>query len=183
MGQAPGLRGFGSAADYEDCVIASLRPRLDHLVLRWVEAGQPLPDRDELAAVLTSAVPDAIPHSEYDRLLGPFYSSRGVMRLLNIPTRQALSDRRSRGTVLAASTSDDVWVYPAFQFDTRARGVRRELVPLLSALKPAPRWGAALWLVTPHPELGGVAPIDRAGDVDAAFVARLAAQYADAVSA
>lgn len=62
------------------------------------------------------------------------------MRVLGIPTKQALGDRRKRGTLLAARTSDGVWVYPAFQFDIAARQVRRDLVPLLSALKAAPRW-------------------------------------------
>jgi hypothetical protein len=167
---------------YEERVIASLRPRLDRLVTQWSESGRPLPDPDELAATLTSAVPGAVTHSDYDRLLGPFYSSAGVMRVLAVPTKQALGDRRRRGTLLAARTSDRVWVYPAFQFDLAARQVRRDLVPLLSALKAAPRWGAALWLVTSHPELGGKSPMSSLGDGKDDLVARLAAQYAGAVS-
>lgn len=176
------LHGDASKLAYEESVIASLRPRLDRLVTQWAESGRPLPDPDDLAETLTSAVPGAVTHSDYDRLLGPFYSSAGVMRVLGIPTKQALGDRRKRGTLLAARTSDGVWVYPAFQFDIAARQVRRDLVPLLSALKAAPRWGAALWLVTAHPELAGKSPMASLGQGRDDLIARLAAQYANAVN-
>ena len=130
------------------------------------------------------AVPQTSTLSEYDRLLGPFYSSTGVMNLLGIPTKQALDDRRTRGTLLAARTSDDAWVYPAFQFDAGARTVRPALKPVLAALKMAPRWGAALWLVTELPELGGRCPLKSVDSEDRTdLVCRLAAQYAQGVSA
>lgn len=120
--------------------------------------------------------------SEYAELLGPFYSSAGVMRLLKIPTKQALADRRGLGTVLAAQTDDGAWVYPSFQFDKVHARVRRELVPVLAALKDAPRWGAALWLVTEHPDLDGQAPLSVAQGENVARVAELAGQYTTAVT-
>lgn len=171
-------------ANYQDEVIASLRPRLSLIVSRMTEAGADLPAPEELAEVMAAAVPDATALSEYDKLIGPFYSSAGVMRLLGIPTKQALADRRRRGTLLAARTTDGVWVYPAFQFDVKTHSVRRSLVPVLTNLKGAPRWGAALWLVTDHDELGGRSPLKAAASSkDQNLVCTLAAQYAQAVAA
>ena len=177
--------GPATASDYEDEVLASLRPRLDAIVARLAAAGAPLPDPHELAETMAAAVPGATALSEYDRLIGPFYSSAGAMRVLGIPTKQALADRRRRGTLLAARTSEGVWVYPSFQFDLGARSVRSSLVPVLAALKPAPRWGAALWLTTEHEELGGRTPIAAASGSarDRELVCRLAAQYAQAIAA
>jgi hypothetical protein len=178
------LRGFATESDYEDSVMASLRPRLDLIVARLAESGAQLPDPDDLAEAMATAVPNTPTRSEYDRLLGPFYSSAGVMNLLGVPTKQALDDRRRRGTLLAARTSDDTWVYPAFQFDTKERTVRPALKPVLAALKTAPRWGAALWLVTELSELGGRCPLNAVEHGhDTSLVCRLAAEYAQAVSA
>ena len=178
------LSEFPAAFDYEDSVIASLRPRLDLLVTRLIASGSPLPDPEDVAAAMAAVLPDVSTRSEYDGLLGPFYSSTGVMRLLGVPTKQALDDRRKRGTVLAARTSDGVWAYPALQFDVKARSVRPELKPVLAALRTAPRWGAALWLVTGHPDLDGRPPLEAVSVVTTrALVRRLAAEYAQAVAA
>ena len=136
-----------------------------------------LPAPDELA--------DTTARSEYDRLLGPFYSSAGVMRVLGIPTERALAARHKRGTLLALPTSDGVLVYPAFQFDQQAHSVRRSLVPVLAQLKNAPRWGAALWLVTEHDDLEHRSPLiaAAAGPKDCKLVCRLAEQYSQAAVA
>lgn len=130
-------------------------------------------------------MPGATARSEHDRLLVPFYSSAGAMRALDVPTSQALADRRRRRNLLAALTSDGVWVYPAFQFDLNARSVRSELVPVLAELKTAPRWGAALWFVSAHEDLQGRTPqeVVAASDQDRHLVCRLAAQYAQGVGA
>jgi hypothetical protein len=106
------------------------------------------------------------------------------MRLLGIRTKQALDDRRRRGTILAARTADGVWAYPSFQFDVTARRVRPALAPVLVALKGAPRWGAALWLVTARDDLDGSSPevaVDGEGARDR--VVQLAQQYATAIAA
>lgn len=184
MGSSPSLHGYATEAEYEDRVITSLRPRLDVIVSRLAESGTPLPDPDDLAEAMASAAPTVSTRSEYDRLLGPFYSSTGVMNLLDVPTKQALDDRRKRGTLLAARTSDNIWVYPAFQFDAKARSVRPALKAVLAALKPAPRWGAALWLVTALPDLGGRCPLKAVEKPqDRGLVCQLAAEYAQAVAA
>lgn len=175
------LRGFESATAYEEAVISHVRTALDQKVSLLIDLGERLPTPEEMAEVMTAALPDAAAPHPYAQL-GPFYSSSGVTRLLRIPSKQALDDRRKRGTVLGAKTAEGTWVYPSFQFDIKKHQVRRPLVPVLSALKDAPRWGAALWLSTPHPDLGDQLPRD-AAKANTELVARLARQYVQAVTA
>lgn len=179
------MLGYASEAEYEDAVLEKLRPLLDEAVAGLAEAGTPLPEPGVLAHTLMSALPTATTMSAYDALIGPFYSSAGVMRLLRVPSKQALADRRTRGTLLAAQTSDGAWLYPAFQFDATAHAVRPELVPVLAELKTAPRWGAALWLVTEHPDLDSHRPVDAAKASPSVRdrVCALAAEYRQAHAA
>lgn len=167
---------------YEDQVLADVRTALDAHLASWTRLGVKLPEPEELAQALTAGLPDAPPSANsYASLIGPFYSSAGVRRVLNIPSKQALDDRRQRETILAARTEDDVWVYPAFQFDVRNRCVYARLAPVIAALKGAPRWGSALWLTTAHSELGGVTPIDASKKrAQLQLVITLAEQYATA---
>jgi hypothetical protein len=178
------LHGCASADEYGDAVLSQVRSLLEERLARLLDAGQSLPAPEDLARSMAAGIPDAGAAPGYPDLLGPFYSSSGVARLLGIPTKQALDDRRRRGTVLAARTADGMWVYPAFQFDPVTRRVRAGLVPVLAALKTAPRWGAALWLRTPHPDLEDRAPEEVAEDAPRRdFVVGLAAGYAQAISA
>jgi hypothetical protein len=161
--------------------MSHVRAALDAKVSLLVDLGEHLPDPEEMAEAMAAGLPDAATPHPYAEL-GPFYSSKGVMRLLRIRSKQALDDRRRRGTVLGAKTAEDAWVYPSFQFDVRRHQVRQSLVPVLAALKDAPRWGAALWLSTPHPELGEHLPRE-AANAHTDLVARLAQQYVHAVTA
>lgn len=175
------LRGFASASAYEEAVISHVRAALDQKVSLLIDLGERLPAPEDMAEAMTAALPDATAPHPYAQL-GPFYSSSGVTRLLRIRSKQALDDRRRRRTVLAAKTAEGIWVYPSFQFDVRQHQIHQALVPVLSALKDAPRWGAALWLSTPHPELGDRLPRD-AAKASAELVVRLARQYVQAVTA
>lgn len=173
-----------AGSSYIDLVLGSLRDGLTDRVTALVKAGIELPEPDQFAEELLAAAPVATSHSEYDRLLGPFYSSQGAMRLLQIRTNQELADRRTQGTVLAAMTRDEVWVYPAFQFDVEHHCVHPKLAPILNELKSAPRWGASLWLVTPNPDLDGARPVEAADDANQQnVVVELARQYAAAIAA
>ena len=174
--------GVADAAAYEALVLDRVRSILEEHLERLLSAGSPLPDPDDLADAMTAGIPDSSGASEYERLCGPFYSSAGVMRLLGIRTKQALDDRRRRGTILAARTADRVWVYPAFQFDVAHRRVKSDLVPVIGALKSAPRWGALLWLVTPQPRLGDRSPVDAASGDGAEQVVDLAQDYANSAA-
>lgn len=174
------LLGYRTQSEYEDAVVQQVRLRLDVKVAALIDIGAPLMKPADLADAMIAIIPDAAVEHPYTRM-GPFYSSKGVSRLLRIRTKQALSDRRERGTVLAAQTQDATWVYPAFQFDAKRGRVRPELVPVLAALRGAPRWGAALFLTTPNPELDGQAP-ERAAVERGDDVVLLAQQYLQAVT-
>lgn len=171
-------RGVPDAAAYEARVLDRVRSSLEEHLERLLASGNPLPDPDELADAMTAGIPDSSGPAEYERLCGPFYSSAGVMRLLGIRTKQALDDRRRRGTILAARTADQVWVYPAFQFDVVRRRVKPELAPVISALKSAPRWGALLWLVTPEVALDDRSPLESVAGDRVERVVDLARDYA-----
>jgi hypothetical protein len=185
-GSAPIIgHGFDVVSDYEDRVIQNLRPLLATHVSNLLRAGVPLPDASELVAAMAAGIPDVAAQHPFAALLGPFHSSASVRRMLRVPSKQALDDRRRRWTLLAAKTQERVWVYPAFQFDAPHARVHLWLRPLLHALRGAPRWGAAVWLVTEHPDLDGLSPQRAAalGTEDPQFIARLAQQYRVAVTA
>lgn len=106
----------------------------------------------EVAARLLAGVPEPSAWSA----LGPFYSTRGVCRILGGVTRQAVEERRRRHRIIALRTAEGGWVYPAFQFDER----NRPLAPIVAAhrrlvdsgMSP---WTAAATLLGPQTELGG----------------------------
>ncbi|MGH9139489.1 MAG: hypothetical protein ACRD0G_20960 [Acidimicrobiales bacterium] len=112
------------------------------------ELGEP----DDVAARMLATLPDRSPWND----LGPFYSTRGMARVLGDITRQAMDDRRRRRKIVALRTADDHWVYPAFQLDehneiigglTESWAILRE-----GGLED---WSAAATLVGPQPELDG----------------------------
>lgn len=99
---------------------------------------------------VTSPLPD---------LVGPVYTSGGVQSVLGI-SRQQLADRRQRGTIVAARTSDGRWVHPVYQFDdTGLRGDVREVLDVLRAGATPDPWTLTLWFPTDQAELGGVSPL------------------------
>ncbi len=94
------------------------------------------------------------PHMPADQDLstriGPVFDTNGVAAYLHASDTTA--------ALLELATSDGHRVYPAFQFtDT---GIDARFQPALAALATAPRWTAALWFVTPNPDLDGLTPLD-----------------------
>lgn len=63
-------------------------------------------------------------YSRWNEVLGPFYRTSQVTRVLGGISRQALDERRRRKTILAMKTKDGDWVYPTFQFDEHGRPIR-----------------------------------------------------------
>lgn len=117
----------------------------------------------EIAARMLEAVPFVAP-SPWNAL-GPFYSSAGAARLLGGVTRQAVDDRRRRRRIVAVRTSDDVWLYPAFQFDAAGRivdPIARAFALLVDG--GLDEWSAAASLVGPQPELAGRSIADHLRD-------------------
>jgi hypothetical protein len=116
-----------------------------------------LGDLDELAARMVSALPAQHP---YDEPLGPFYDTTGLVSWLGV-SRQAVSDRVRRGTLLACRTQDGHLVYPAWQF-ARDGAVRPGVVEAVGefARRGADGWSTALWLTTPSDVFGGQSAVD-----------------------
>lgn len=116
-----------------------------------------VPDGDvvEDARAMVAALPR---RSEYDELVGPFYDTAGARAVLGV-SRQAITQRAERGTLLRVLTRDGRALYPVFQVD--AGRVRPEVVTLLGALKAlddVDGWVRAAWFATPAESLGGKAP-------------------------
>ena len=120
---------------------------------------------EKLARRITAVVPVPSPVNE---LIGPFYRTDQMVRLLDI-SRQAVHDRTRKGGLLAAQTLEGTWVYPTFQFDGRhlvngLKAVLREF-----DLTETDRWAIAAWWVSPDTALTGQSPLEwiRAGrDLD-----------------
>lgn len=86
-----------------------------------------------------------------------------VLGLRGVHTREAASGLRSRGVLLgvAPSASTRSYLHPSFQLDP----VERRVVPVVAAVNRRlgaldDPWGVASWWVSPHPRLGGDAPMD-----------------------
>lgn len=107
---------------------------------------------DRVIALLPPAAPHAL-----DAEVGPFYDTPGVETLLGGVSKQAVEARRKKHTILAVKTVDGRWAYPTFQFT--GDGVDPALVPAIQAFRGAPAWSAALWFVTPNPDLDEVTPL------------------------
>ena len=78
-------------------------------------------------------------------------------------SKQAVDARRKKHTLLAVKTAGGRWAYPTFQFTGNA--VDPRLVPAIQAFRDAPAWSAALWFVTPNPDLDDATPLAWAREV------------------
>lgn len=141
---------------FVEAVTELLREALAQRLALYTREGHTLAEVgpvDELARRMLAAVPAP---SRWDNLLGPFYDTRGVARLLGGVSRQAVADRRERRTLLGLKTTDGVLVYPVFQFDER-----NEVLPGLAAVlqcfdsEAVEDWTLAGWLVSRQRALDG----------------------------
>lgn len=144
-----------------DEVTQRVRRGLEERVSAYTAHGRSLGEigsPEELARRMLEAVP--VP-SRWDDLLGPFYSTGQIGRLLGGVSRQALADRRERGTLLGLKTADGVIVYPTLQFDSRNQ-VLAGLSEVLQCFRGAEvdDWSLAGWLVSPLKALDGQSAVD-----------------------
>lgn len=151
------------------------------VLARWEASGVLAPPAGDLVDVAIRNLDNlvAVPNELADRI-GPFYDTNGVMHVLGDVSKQAIEDRRKRGKILAAKTSDRRWVYPTFQFI--GDQVDPWLLPAIKALASVPDWSRALWFVTPNDDLGGDTPlhwvrVQRNGEDVAASARRTAAEW------
>lgn len=89
-------------------------------------------------------------------LVGPFHDQAAVESLLGV-TEPEVGALRAAGSILALETADQVVVFPAWQF-VEGR-VDPRLVPVNVALRGQPAWSAALWWVTPNPDVDELTPL------------------------
>lgn len=139
-----------------DEVTQQIRQGLKERVSLFIAHGRSLGEigsPEELARRMLEAVP--VP-SRWDDLLGPFYSTGQVGRLLGGVSRQAVADRRERRTVLGLKTADGVMVYPTFQFDQHNQ-VLAGLPEVLQCFRgtEVDDWTLAGWLISPLKALDG----------------------------
>src|SRR5665811_987497 len=162
-----------SVEDYERSVLEELASGL-HIRVKAIEAaGVAALAPEDLAKRMLSLVPTPIRNPMAD-LVGPFYDTTGVQTLLDV-SKQAVSDRRKHGSVLAMRTGDGLWVYPVFQFE--ARRVKPELAGVLRVFRGHDGWTAGVWLTTRNDELEGRSPLEwLVHGLDQDLVLRLAAR-------
>lgn len=140
--------------------LASLvRERILDSEADWRAGGESLlslGDVGALARRLTASVPL---RSSWDDRIGPFYTTRSLSDKLGGLSRQAVLERRQRGSLLSMRTSDGVWVYPAWQlFDdgTPIPGLREVLRPF--TMQGVDGWNIAAWFESTFKQLGGESP-------------------------
>lgn len=99
---------------------------------------------------------------ELAETVGPFWSAAKVAAEFGGITRQALKQRRDRGTLLGVKSADGEIFYPISQF--RRSGGHIQVKPgqleILKALKGADAWSVAVLMHTPAPELDNATPLE-----------------------
>lgn len=139
-------------------LIAELRPRITEQVTALIANGGSLRDIgiEQVARRMIATLPSPLP---WDEQIGPFYTTPKVSELLRC-SRQAINDRVHRSTLLALRTSDDVLVYPMWQFDgDHVIAGFGEILAVFRGSSVDP-WLLASWLRAPQGILGERSVID-----------------------
>ena len=139
-----------------DSVAEHIRRALAGLAESYAKKGRSIRDlgtAQEIANRMLATVPAP---SDWDDLLGPFYSTSGVAQLLGGISRQAIAERRERHTLLGLRTVDGSYVYPVFQFNAHNE-VQPGLADVLQCFDPktVDEWTVAGWLVASQRSLSG----------------------------
>lgn len=87
--------------------------------------------------------------------IGPVFEAADLMEWRGV-SRHDVDELRESGGVLALLTSDEVWVFPAWQFDERG-DVREGVSEAMAALASGgmDTWTQALWFRGASPKLDG----------------------------
>ena len=129
----------------------------------WRSLRKEFSSPEELSDILLAQLPRRSP---WDAAVGPFYTTEQLMRLYKV-SRQAISDRLRRHTLLGLRTSDGQVLYPVFQF--RGREVINGLSKILSVVADAADdWTLASWLVVNQPtlEMSVIEALEKYGPTD-----------------
>ncbi|HLE69952.1 MAG TPA: hypothetical protein VJH87_09745 [Vicinamibacteria bacterium] len=141
---------------YAGQIVDQVREALEEMAESYAERGRTLAElgtAGEIAERMVATVPAP---SAWNEILGPFYSTPKLARILGGVSRQALADRRKRRSLLGLRTVDGAVVYPLFQFNERNE-VLPGLSDVLQTFDPddVDDWTLAAWLVAPQRSLGG----------------------------
>ncbi|HEX4964309.1 MAG TPA: hypothetical protein VF173_26040 [Thermoanaerobaculia bacterium] len=157
-----------------DEITQHVKQGLEERLAAYDDGGRPLEgigSPRDLARRMLEIVPLA---SRWDDLLGPFYGTGQVAKILGGVSRQAIADRRERRTLLGLKTSDGVMIYPTFQFDDRNQ-VLPGLAEILQTFRHSAvdDWTLASWLAAPSKSLQGNSVVQwlrTGGDLEPALV-------------
>lgn len=104
---------------------------------------------DARAATVSSALAGVREANRVNDRLGVFYSVDRVMQVLGGISRQAVNERVQKNRLLRVRTSDNVLVFPAFQFTElgELRPGMSDLLKILLSTGEDP-WTVAYWLTS-----------------------------------
>lgn len=158
--EMPGISSEALGGSLSREVALQVLAKLEDLEASYATQGrsmQELGTPEALAERMVATLPAPSPWAE----LGPFYSTNRVAKLLGGVSRQAIADRRKRGTLLALRTADDIWVYPEFQFDEHHKVLPGlpEVVRILRGSE-LDDWTLAGWLSSPMHALDRRSPVE-----------------------
>jgi hypothetical protein len=93
--------------------------------------------------------------SAWSERLGPMYTGSSLAQALGV-SRQTISERASKRTLIALRSADDHMLYPRFQFDNRLHPIQglSDIWRILTGVE-SDEWTCASWLVAPLPRLKG----------------------------
>jgi hypothetical protein len=153
MAKAASDRASGSS--FVEKATRRFREGLEDLVSAHERAGHAahavLGDPAEFATrALRATAP--VP-SPWDELAGPFTLSDGVQARLGI-SRQAVAAKAARRRLLRVITTDDIHLYPVWQFDGKQMVEGLADVLALFPEDEVDGWTLAGWLRTADPDLG-----------------------------
>ncbi|HYG61244.1 MAG TPA: hypothetical protein VEL74_01575 [Thermoanaerobaculia bacterium] len=135
---------------------AAAAARAFERTLEELERQPDSPDLGDPAALGRRAALLAVADAVWGKALGPLYDVEQVKALLEVSSRQAVSDLAKRGRLLALEASGGRKLYPAFQFGPDGRPYP-EIVRVLEAFAGAVEsfYTIASWFVTPQDLLDG----------------------------
>ncbi len=138
---------------------AAVAARAFERTLTELESRPDAPELGDPAALGRRAALLAVAEAVWGRHLGPLFDVEQVKTILNVGSRQAVSDLAKRGRLLALAAAGGRKLYPAFQFGADGRPFP-EIARLLEAFDGAAESAhtVAAWCVGPQDLLGGETP-------------------------
>ncbi|MDN5600138.1 MAG: hypothetical protein ACTHV2_09035 [Brachybacterium sp.] len=148
---------------WREQVLAGFRRELDSMI----EQHEITEFTEQTATEAVSASSERLREIARNRdRFGTFFTSQKVGEKLGGISRQAVSARVQKSTLLRVTTSDDVSAFPSFQI--RAGDVPGPMKKLFQTLLPAAPdpWGVLYWMTSPLEEFGGRTAVEVVDDGD-----------------